>query len=265
MWCGDAVLPIMICPRNENREVGFFLARFYSAPAVTTALMFCCRLCFSKLHCCQRTVCCAVFHCLLLHQNVWKVRITFLYILRNKNPAVKFILACFLELFKPAVFTPKWIVKITEMLREKNPCSSWQAILHLPWPLLPCLRHKTKWRRPLLKPPHHTLMLRRNRHCLKLPTIWPISWTISPKFILNCLLMISKVLKYMCIDHMAQTIFLGLSHTLGTACKLGRSIFVKSIKLTRRSWAGLGQLRDKYCTGWGYGLSVWESQTVHMG
>ena len=57
------------------------------------------------------------------------------------------------------------------MLQEKNPGSSWQAILHLPWPLLPCLRHKTKWRRPLLKPPHHTLMLRRNIHCLKLPTI----------------------------------------------------------------------------------------------
>ena len=98
-----------------------------------------------------------------------------------------------LSFSKLQFITPKWIVKITDMLQEKNPGSSWQAILHLPWPLLPCLRHKTKWRRPLLKPPHHTLMLRRNRHCLKLPTFWPISWTISPKFILNCLLMIAKV------------------------------------------------------------------------
>ena len=146
-----------------------------------------------------------------------------------------------LSFSKLQFITPKWIVKITEMLREKNPCSSWQAILHLPWPLLPCLRHKTKWRRPLLKPPHHTLMLRRNRHCLKLPTIWPISWTISPKFILNCLLMISKVLKYMCIDHMAQTIFLGLSHTLGTACKLGRSIFVKS-NINETKLSGIGPI-----------------------
>ena len=141
-------------------------------------------------------MCCAVFHCFLLHQNVWKLRIIFLYFLQKvqrSGSSWRVFMFSFLCFSKLHFITPKWIVKITDMLREKNPCSSWQAILHLPWPLLPCLRHKTKWRRPLLKPPHHTLMLRRNRHCLKLPTIWPISWTISPKFILNCLLMIAKV------------------------------------------------------------------------